>query len=155
MHNKFMKLAVTEARKNIRFMTGGPFGACIGRNGTVIAVARNTVLQNDAPCHAEVNAIRAASRKLGGYDLSGCQIYSTTEPCPMCFSAIHGARIKTIIFGTSPSDARKIGFNELNIPAAELASMGKLKLKITGGVLLDECRQLFNDWSARENKRLY
>ncbi len=136
-------------------MTGGPFGACIVRNGRVIAVARNTVLKNDATCHAEVNAIRAASRELGKYDLSGCAIYSTTEPCPMCFSAIHWARIKTIIFGTRTSDARKVGFNELNIPVAKLASIGKLKIKITGGVLLGECRELFYDWSARKNKKLY
>ncbi|MFA5430970.1 MAG: nucleoside deaminase [Candidatus Omnitrophota bacterium] len=155
MSERFMKLAISEARKNIKSMTGGPFGACIVKNGRVIAVARNSVLKNDATCHAEINAIRAASKKLGKYDLSGCVIYSTTEPCPMCFSAIHWARIKTIIFGTRTSDAKKIGFNELNIPAAKLASMGKLKIKITGGVLLDECRELFCDWAARKNKKLY
>lgn len=155
MNTKYMKLAINEARKNIRSMTGGPFGACIVKNSRVIAVARNTVLKNDATCHAEINAIRAASKKLGKYDLSGCVIYSTTEPCPMCFSAIHWARIRTIIFGTRTSDAKKIGFNELNIPAAKLASMGKLKIKITGGMLLDECWQLFYDWSARKNRKLY
>lgn len=155
MDTKYMKLAVEEARKNIRSMTGGPFGACIVKNGRVIAVARNTVLKNDATCHAEINAIRAASKKLGKYDLSGCVIYSTTEPCPMCFSAIHWARIRTIIFGTRTSDAKKIGFNELNIPAAKLVSMGKLKIKITGDVLLDECWKLFYDWSARKNRKLY
>lgn len=155
MNEGFMKLAINEARKNIKSMTGGPFGACIVKNGRVIAVSRNTVLKNDATCHAEINAIRAASRKLGKYDLSGCVIYSTTEPCPMCFSAIHWARIKTIIFGTRTSDAKKIGFNELNIPAAKLASMGKLKIKITGGVLLDECWKLFYDWSAVKNRKLY
>ena len=155
MNEGFMKLAINEARKNIKSMTGGPFGACIVKNGRVIAVARNSVLKNDATCHAEINAIRAASKKLGKYDLSGCVIYSTTEPCPMCFSAIHWARIKTIIFGTRTSDAKKIGFNELNIPAAKLASMGKLKIKITGGVLLDECWKLFYDWSAVKNSKLY
>ena len=155
MNTKFMQFAIEEARKNIKSMTGGPFGACIVKNGRVIAVARNSVLKNDATCHAEINAIRAASKKLGKYDLSGCVIYSTTEPCPMCFSAIHWARIKTIIFGTRTSDAKKIGFNELNIPAAKLASMGKLKIKITGGVLLDECWKLFYDWSAVKNSKLY
>jgi guanine deaminase len=155
MNTKFMKLAIQEGRKNIKSMAGGPFGACIVKNGAVIAVSRNTVLKNDATCHAEINAIRKASRKLGVYDLSGCIIYSTTEPCAMCFAAIHWARIKTIYFGTRINDAKRIGFNEFNISDARLASIGKIKVTLAGGVLLDECRKLFNDWAKVENKRLY
>jgi len=150
-----MKLAVKLARQNIKQMSGGPFGACIVKNGRLIAVVRNTVLKNDATCHAEINAIRKASKKLGAYDLSGCVIYSTTEPCPMCFSAIHWARIKKIIYGTRISDAKKIGFNELSISAVKLASLGKSKVKLTGGVLLKECKRLFADWSSQANKVLY
>ncbi|MDD8016577.1 MAG: nucleoside deaminase, partial [Acidobacteriota bacterium] len=88
-----MRLALREARKNLRTLAGGPFGACIVKDGRVVATARNTVLKNDSTAHAEVNAIRKACRKLDTFDLSGCEIYSTAEPCPMCFSAIHWARI--------------------------------------------------------------
>ncbi len=84
-----MRMAIREARKNLKKMDGGPFGACIVRGGRILAVSRNMVLKNDATCHAEMNAIRIASKKVKGFDLSGCTIYSTTEPCPMCFSAIH------------------------------------------------------------------
>lgn len=155
MDEKFMQFAIRQARKNIKEMSGGPFGACIVKNGRVIAAARNTVLKQDATCHAEINAIRQASRKLGAYDLSGCVIYSTTEPCPMCFAAIHWARIKKVIYGTKISDAKKIGFNELSISAAKLASLGKSKVKLTGGVLFKDCKKLFEDWSRQANKALY
>jgi guanine deaminase len=155
MNKKFMELAIKEARKNIKTMSGGPFGACIVKKGRVIAIARNTVLKNDATCHAEINAIRKASRKLGTYDLSGCIIYSTTEPCPMCFAAAHWARIKNIFYGTKISDAKKIGFNELSIPDAKLASLGKSKIKLTGGILTNDCRKLLKDWSGLANKVLY
>lgn len=152
---KFMLLAVKEARKNFATMDGGPFGACIVKNNRVITVARNTVLKNDATCHAEINAIRAASKKTKSYDLSGCIIYSTTEPCPMCFSAIHWARIKRIYYGTSTNDAKKIGFNELNIPDKQLVKIGKSKIKLYPKVLIEECRKLFKDWNKWENKKVY
>lgn len=155
MNERFMKLAISQARKNIKTICGGPFGACIVKNGRLIAASRNTVLKNDATCHAEINAIRKASRKLGRYDLSGCVIYSTTEPCPMCFAAIHWARIKKIFYGTRTSDAKKIGFNELNIPDTKLASLGRIKIKLTGGILINDCRKLLKDWSSLPDKALY
>ncbi|MDD4352399.1 MAG: nucleoside deaminase, partial [Candidatus Gracilibacteria bacterium] len=95
-----MQLAIAEAAKNFTDLQGGPFGACLVKEGQVFALARNTVLRSDATCHAEINAIRAASQKLGTYDLTGCEIYSTTEPCPMCFAAIHWAKIGKIYYGT-------------------------------------------------------
>jgi len=152
---EFMRLAIKEARKNLKDMSGGPFGACIVKKGRVIAISRNTVLKNDATCHAEINAIRKASEKLGTYDLSGCAIYSTTEPCPMCFAAIHWARIKRIIYGTKISDAKRIGFNELGIPDRKLASLGKVRIRLSSGVLLDECRALLKEWSALPGKVFY
>ena len=150
-----MKLAIKEARKNFKSLSGGPFGACIVRDRRVIAVSRNTVLKNDATCHAEINAIRIASRKLKTYDLSDCVIYSTTEPCPMCFAAIHWARIKRIIYGTKTSDAKKAGFNELNISDARLASLGKSKIRLFGGVLVNECKDLLKEWPKLANIALY
>jgi len=152
---KFMSLAIREARKNLASLDGGPFGACIVKKGKVIAVGRNTVLTEDATCHAEVNAIRNASKKLRTYDLSGCIIYSTTEPCPMCFSAIHWARIDAIVFGTGIPDARKIGFHELCISARNMKKIGKSPIRITSGFMLAECRRLFNDWESLSDKQIY
>jgi len=151
----FMRLAIREARKNLRTGSGGPFGACIVKKGRVLAVSRNTVLRNDATCHAEINAIRAASRRLGDFDLSGCVIYSTTEPCPMCFAAIHWARLKEVIYGTSIVDVRDRGFNELNIPALKLKKMGKSNVGVRSDFLREECRKLLKDWDTCLKKRLY
>ncbi|MDD5438850.1 MAG: nucleoside deaminase [Candidatus Omnitrophica bacterium] len=153
--SRYMELAIGEARKNIVSMDGGPFGACIVKGNTVLAVCRNTVLTHDATCHAEVNAIRRASRRLGGFDLSGCTIYSTTEPCPMCFSAIHWARIKKIVFGTTTRDAQKIGFNELLITANALKRSGGSAVEILPRFMIDECRLLFRDWAALPGRKYY
>jgi tRNA(Arg) A34 adenosine deaminase TadA len=155
LKEEFMRLAIREARKNLRDLWGGPFGACIVRDGEVLAVARNLVLKKDATCHAEINAIRAASRKLGAYDLSGCQIYSTTEPCPMCFAAIHWARLGLLVYGTSIEDVRKLGFNELTIPNATLRALGGAKTPVLAGFMIDECRQLLQDWEKLKNKPVY
>jgi guanine deaminase len=152
---KFMKLAIEQARKNFKTLSGGPFGACVVRKGRVIAACRNTVFKNDATCHAEINAIRKASRKLGTYELSDCVIYSTTEPCPMCFTAIHWAGIKRIIYGAKTSDAKKAGFNELNISDARLASLGKSNIRLSGGLLLNECKLLLKEWSKLGDRALY
>lgn len=150
-----MRLAIQEARKNIKTMDGGPFGACIVKEGKILAVSRNTVLKNDASCHAEINAIRLASKKMRNFDLSGCIIYSTTEPCPMCFSAIHWARIDTIIWGTGIKDVKKLGFCELPISNDKMNRIGKSGKNIYKGFCLDECRSLLADWDRQENKRLY
>jgi len=154
-HKAYMQLAISEARKNLLTPDGGPFGAVIVKGNNVVAVSRNTVLKADASCHAEVNAIRVASKKLKTYDLSGCRIYSTTEPCPMCFSAIHWARIDTIIYGNNIADAKKIGFNELSISNVSMKKIGKAKIKIISGVLREECNRLFNEWSVSPDKQLY
>lgn len=155
LNPEYMRLAIEEAKKNLLRMDGGPFGACIVKSGKVLAVARNMVLKKDASCHAEVNAIRKASEKLKTYDLSGCIIYSTTEPCPMCFSAIHWAGIDSVIFGTCITDAKKIGFNELSVSAKKMKFLGKSRVKIVPKFLIKECQNLFKAWSALKNKNLY
>jgi tRNA(Arg) A34 adenosine deaminase TadA len=151
----YMRLAIKEAQKNFKTMAGGPFGACIIKGKRVLAVARNTVLKKDATAHAEINAIRAASRKLKSFNLSGCVIYSTTEPCPMCFAAIHWSGISQVVYGTTILEAKRIGFNELTISAAKLKKIGKLKIKLTKSVLANECRKLFESWAALPNKKFY
>lgn len=152
---KYMRKAIQKARENVKKMEGGPFGACIVKDGRVLAVARNTVLAHDATCHAEVNAIRIASRKTGSHDLSGAVIYSTTEPCPMCFGAIHWARISTVIYGTSVKDADTIGFNELKVGNVTLKNLGKSEVKIVPDFLKVECFALMKEWAASPRKELY
>lgn len=153
---KFMTLAIQSAEKGIRRGEGGPFGAAIVKSGKIIAVAHNTVLKNqDATCHSEVNAIRIASKKLRKFDLKGCVIYSTNEPCPMCFAAIHWARIGRVVFGTRISDVKKRGFNELSIPSARMKKAGKSPVKITAGFMKKECLDLLKQWDKMTEKQLY
>lgn len=92
---------------------GGPFGAVIARDGEVVATGVNRVTaSHDPTAHAEVSAIRDACRKLGTYDLSGCEIYTSCEPCPMCLGAIYWAHIDRIYYGNDKEDAREIGFDD-------------------------------------------
>jgi len=151
----FMRRAIREARRNLRTLDGGPFGACVVRDGKLIATARNTVLRDDATCHAEVNAIRKASRRLGTFDLSGCVIYTTTEACPMCFSAIHWARIGTIISGTRIRDAKRAGFHELEISNARLKKLGKSRVGLVEDFLREEALELFASWTRLPGRRSY
>ena len=155
MKKQYMALAIKEARKNLLDMHGGPFGACIVKNGRVIAVARNTVLNNDATCHAEINAIRLASQKLRTFDLSACEIYSTTEPCPMCFSAIHWSKISKIYYGTTIADVAKRGFNELAISNTLLKKLGRSKVTIIKPVARKECLALLQAWDQLPKKKTY
>src|SRR5262245_24465050 len=106
-----------------------PFGAIIVRNNEIAAAAHNTVwLTCDPTAHAEVNAIRLAARNLKSIDLSGTVMYTTCEPCPMCLSAIHWAKIKRVVYGATIADAAGAGFCELSFPAKELAQRGGSKL---------------------------
>lgn len=155
MNKSYMLLAIKEARKNLKSLHGGPFGACIVKGKKVLAVARNTVLKNkDATCHAEISAIKLASKKLKNHELKGCEIYSTTEPCPMCFSAIHWAKIDKIYFGTRTSDVKKY-FNELPIADATLKRLGKSKVKILPNVAWEECNNLLKDWGKIQKRPKY
>lgn len=109
----YMKLAAMEAKYTMSYGVGGPFGAVIVRDGEIISRASNSVLKdNDPTAHAEINAIRQACKELGTYDLSGCELYCTGFPCPMCMSAIMWANIKKIYVSGLPEDAAKIGFRD-------------------------------------------
>lgn len=111
--NKYMKLAIAEAKKGIDHVHGGPFGAVIVKDGLIIAKGHNTVLKdNDPTAHGEMNAIRKATKKLNSFDLTGCEIYTTGEPCPMCLGAILWANIKNVYFGANIDDTEKIGFRD-------------------------------------------
>ena len=151
-----MRHAILSAQKGIRSSEGGPFGACIVKNGKVLAIAHNQVLKNQDPtCHAEIQAIRAASKKIKSFNLSNCEIYSTTEPCPMCFSAIHWARISKLYYGTTIADVAKRGFNELAVSNSLLKKIGKLKIEIRKGFERKACLDLLKKWDALESKKTY
>lgn len=111
---EFMEMAVSEAREGIANGDGGPFGAVVVKDGEVIASGHNRVLaNNDSTCHGEIDAIRKAEEKLGSYDLTGCEIYTTSEPCPMCLAAIMWANIGKVYYGCSLADNEEIGFRDV------------------------------------------
>jgi guanine deaminase len=152
----FMRRAIEEAVAYLPAMHGGPFGACLVRGGEVLAVAHNTVLKDlDPTCHAEINAIRLAAGKLKTYDLSGCEIYSTTEPCPMCFAAIHWARLGRLIYGTAIIEVARLGFNELTLDNRQMQALGRSPVAIYPGFLADACRQLLADWDRMPGRQVY
>ena len=111
--NKFMRMAVKEAEKGILNGHGGPFGAVIVKDGKVVAKGHNhVVINNDPTCHGEVDAIRKACKKLKTFDLSGCDIYTTGQPCPMCKGAILWSNINKIYYGCTLLDNEDIGFRD-------------------------------------------
>jgi len=110
---KYFSKAVNLALNGVKIGDGGPFGAVVVKNGEIVGYGNNKVLVNNDPtAHAEIVAIRDACKKLGTYDLTGCIIYSTSEPCPMCLSSIIWANIKEVYFGTNRRDVSKIGFRD-------------------------------------------
>lgn len=150
-----MRLAIEKARQGIR-KGQTPFGACIVKNDKVIACNHNVVWKNtDITAHAEITAIRFACKALETIDLSGCTIYSTCEPCPMCFSACHWARISRIVFGCAIKDARNFGFNEMAVSNLKLKKLIKSKIKITSRLAVKENIALFEFWQEQARARAY
>lgn len=109
----FMKQAAQEAESNLTTQDGGPFGCVIAKDGQLLVSAHNQVLKDQDPtAHAEITAIRKATKKLGSYDLSGYTLYTSCYPCPMCLGAIIWSNIKVVYYGNSAKDAAKIGFRD-------------------------------------------
>ena len=152
---EFMKLAIEKAKEGVdKGQT--PFGACIVKDGNIVSCEHNRVWWNtDITAHAEIVAIRDACNKLNTIDLSGCTIYSTTEPCPMCYSAIHWAKISKIIYGTRIEDAESYGFSELCISDMQMKKLGNDRIEIVPNFLREENLELFEYWSKKDNKKVY
>lgn len=111
--NEYMKVAKELAEENLTTNAGGPFGACVVKDGEIIGRGSNKVIsENDPTAHAEINAIREACKNIGSYDLSGCELYASCYPCPMCLSAIIWANIKKVYYGNTKEDAAEIGFRD-------------------------------------------
>ena len=147
---------ISEALKTIKENSGGPFGAVITDNaGNILSIASNTVLKHhDATAHAEINAIRLASRKLGTHNLEGCKLYTTCYPCPMCMGAIIWSNIKEMYYGCDSKDAANIGFRDDYIyNYIKEGCKNDNILKITQ-VDRDKCIKLFEEYK-KENKEIY
>ena len=111
--NEYMKVAKELAEENLTINAGGPFGACVVKDGEIIGRGSNKVIsENDPTAHAEINAIREACKNIGSHDLSGCELYTSCYPCPMCLSAIIWANIKKVYYGNTKEDAAEIGFRD-------------------------------------------
>lgn len=152
--NKYMALAIEEAKNGILKNDGGPFGCVIVKNGKVVASAHNqVVLKHDATCHGEIEAIRQASQNLGTFDLSGCQLYTTGEPCNMCLSACIWAKIDKVFYGCKIADNASIGFRDQKLDDI-FGGREKLKGFLTC-IDREECLKLFEEYKNLKNKTNY
>ncbi len=150
-----MQLAIAKCREGMA-AGNSPFGCAIAKDGQVVSVAHNVVLTTtDITAHAEVNALRIACKAVNDIFLEGAIVATTCEPCPMCMSALHWARVQTVYFGATVQDAMDTGFNELQIAAEKIASLGGSKVKLVPGLLTPECQQLFRDWKKLPTAKLY
>lgn len=152
--DNIMKIAINEARCTMNENKGGPFGAVItDSDGNVVSVSSNLVLESHDPtAHAEIVAIRIACKKLGTHDLSGCTLYATGYPCPMCLSAIIWANINKVYYGTNLEDAENIGFKDKFI-YNYIKGDNKEILDIEN-ICHDEAIELFNEYKEK-NKQIY
>lgn len=149
-----MRTAIKLSEENVA-NGGGPFGAVIVRNGEIIATGVNRVTANNDPtAHAEVSAIRSACEKLHTFDLSGCEIYSSCEPCPMCLGAIYWAHIDRIYYGNNKADAKEIGFDDSFIYDELALPLDKRNVPAEN-MLRDEAIRVFRQWSEKSDKVEY
>lgn len=154
MEEKFMRRAIALSAESVK-NGGGPFGAVIVRDGEIIAEASNSVTKdNDPTAHAEVNAIRCAAKKLGSFNLDGCEIYTSCEPCPMCLGAIYWAHLSHIYYCNTRKDAADINFDddfiyrEFNVPLSGRSIP-------TERVLPGEGDYVFREWKDSEDVKRY
>ncbi|MCH5328428.1 MAG: nucleoside deaminase [Coprobacter sp.] len=150
----FMRAAIALSVENVK-NGGGPFGAVVVKDNEIIARGVNRVTaSNDPTAHAEVNAIREAARRLGTFDLKGCEIYTSCEPCPMCLGAIYWARLGKIYYANTQTDARNIGFDDSFI-YDELALSPAERHLPSETLLRSEAAEAFRIWQEKEDKITY
>ncbi len=154
MIKEFMKRAIELSRKNIE-TGGGPFGAVVVKDGKIIGEGCNKVTSaNDPTAHAEVEAIRQACKNINHFDLTGAVIYTSCEPCPMCLSAIYWARLSTIYFANTKSDAASIQFDDDFIYSEILKQSSDRKINMVQ-MMHDEAFEVFKAWDASDKKINY
>ena len=149
-----MRKAIALSLKNIE-NGGGPFGAVIVKDGKIVATGVNRVTTSiDPTAHAEVNAIRKAAKKLGTFDLSGCEIYTSCEPCPMCLGAVYWAHLDKMYYGNTKTDAKKIGFDDSFI-YDEIDLKPENRRLQSVQLLPDEAIKAFESWENATDKMEY
>lgn len=154
--NIAIEKAIEESRYNLKnnYNNGGPFGAVIVCNGKIICSCHNTVVEShDATAHAEINAIRTASKILNTHDLSNCILYTSAEPCPMCLSAIIWSNIKEVYYCNTKKDADEIGFRD-DIIYSYLKGEDKNLLKLHH-IKNDDAKKVFDEFNKINNKKMY
>lgn len=153
--NPFMTRAIALSLENIRANQGGPFAALIVKDGKILAEGTNRVTStNDPTAHAEIVAIREACRKLKHFDLSSCEIYATSEPCPMCLGAIYWARLAKIYFANTAADAAKIGFDDSLIYEETCRPPVERRIPMIP-LMRDAAIKVFDSWEAKPDKISY
>ncbi|WP_051189701.1 nucleoside deaminase [Daejeonella oryzae] len=154
-HQKFMRMAISLSKKNVENYKGGPFGAVIVKEGRVIAKSANKVTTtNDPTAHAEISTIRQACKKLNTFDLTGCVIYTSCEPCPMCLGAIYWSHLDIIYYANTKSDAAEIGFDDQFIYDEIDMPMEDRKLPVVQ-ILRNEAQEAFKLWDVSPMKISY
>ena len=152
---KFMKRAVELARSGMDANSGGPFGCVVVKNGEIIGEGNNRVTSiNDPTAHAEIVAIRAACERLGAFQLDGCSIYTSCEPCPMCLGAIYWARPAKVFYACTREDAAAVGFDD-DFIYRELGKANDEREMVLINILRDEGLALFQNWSEKPDKIEY
>lgn len=153
-NDELMREAIRLSIENVA-NGGGPFGAVIARDGEIIATGVNRVTANNDPtAHAEVSAIRSASQRLGTFNLSDCEIFTSCEPCPMCLGAIYWARLKKVYYANTKADAKAIGFDDSFIYDELALPQDKRKLPAEA-MLRNEAIKAFEAWQGKEDKTEY
>lgn len=151
-HEKFMRMAIDLSEYNVKQGIGGPFGAVIVKDGVVVASSANRVIpENDPTAHAEISAIRLACHELATFNLTGCEIYTSCEPCPMCLGAIYWARIDKVYFANTRADAADIGFDDEFIYQEAGKPVDKRKLPCEQ-LMRDDALQIFRLWQSSDVK---
>jgi tRNA(Arg) A34 adenosine deaminase TadA len=155
MDNPFMARAIQLSVDNVRTGRGGPFGAVVVKDGVIVAEGANQVTStNDPTAHAEILAIREACNKLGVFDLVGCEIYSSCEPCPMCLAAIYWARLSRVYFANAAADASRIGFDDSLIYREIAQPHPRRKIPMIQ-LMREEALAAFRAWEDKPNKIEY
>jgi guanine deaminase len=152
---RFMRRAIALGRRGMKAGHGGPFGAVVVRHGAILGEGWNRVVASGDPtAHGEIVAIRAACRRLGRFRLSGCDLYTSGEPCPMCVSAIYWARIDRIFFGFTVDDAARIGFDDRLIHRQLLKPAGRRTIRAVQ-LLAGEARAPAREYAAKPRRAKY
>jgi guanine deaminase len=152
---EFLRRAIALATENVTRGKGGPFGAVVVRDGSIVGEGANAVTAtNDPTSHAEVNAIRAAAKALNTFALEGCELYTSCEPCPMCLAAAYWARVDAIYFAACAADAARAGFDDAFLYEELRRSLQERKIP-TSGMLREEAQASFEAWMASPNKVTY